>query len=310
MYFKMPKPGDTIMVVSLASAISKESERFPVMEKYLEQLGFKIKYGKCVGGKHGYLAGADSDRVADLHEAFLDNEVTIVLSMLGGFGCSRIVDLVDYEIIKNNPKLFIGFSDITVFLNAINQKTNIPTIHGALGVYLGNPSFGEFSYLDFKKLIFEKQKNRVLENPNDLAQTLIPGIAKGKLVGGNLTLINTLLGTDFEIDFKDKIVFIEEVDEEPYRIDRYLSSLRLANKLQEANGFVFGYFTNCNPKDQNSWTYIDLIKQYFGDLKIPIIYNFASGHSFPFINLPIGLEVELDANKKTITILEELYEAD
>ena len=301
--------GDTIGIVCPASAISKTSPRIPIMEKYLINLGFNIKYGESFTATYGYLAGDDWLRANDLKQMFLNPEVSAIICMLGGYGCSRIVDLIDYQIIRNNPKLFIGFSDITVLLNAINQKANIPTVHGVVGIYLGNPNMDLFSYQDFEALILEDQKGRVLESPNSKCETLIEGKATGELVGGNLSLINTLIGTPYEIDFTDKIVFIEEVDEAPYRIDRYFSTLRLHKMFEKAKGFIFGYFTNCNPKEENGWTSVDIIKQYIKKLNKPTIYNFASGHDFPFINLPIGLKVELDANKKTIKILEELYES-
>lgn len=301
--------GDTIGIICPASSISKTSPRISAMEKYLISLGFNIKYGDSFRANYGYLAGDDYLRANDLKQMFINPDVGAIICMLGGFGCSRIVDLIDYQVIQNNPKLFIGFSDITVLLNAINQKTRIPTIHGVVGIYLGNPNMDLFSYQDFETLIFEKQKGRILENPNSQCETLIGGRVTGELVGGNLSLINTLIGTPYEIDFTDKIVFIEEVDEAPYRIDRYFSTLRLNKTLEKAKGFVFGYFTNCDPKEENSWTPLDIIKQYFKKLNKPTIYNFASGHNFPFINLPIGLKVELDANKKTIKILEELYES-
>ena len=299
--------GDTIGIICPAFSISKTSPRISTMENYLKSLGFNVKYGKTVFSQFGYLAGDDDLRVLDIEEMFYDESIKAIICMLGGYGCSRIVDKLNYHKIKKHKKLFIGFSDITVLLNALYQKADIPTVHGALGVYLGNPNMDQYSFADFEELIFSSQINRILKNPNDKCLTLNGGIARGKLVGGNLSLINTLMGTDYEIDFIDKIVFIEEVDEALYRIDRYFSTLRLANKLKEAKGFVFGYFTNCQ-SEENKFSYLDIIKQYFNDLSVPIIYEFASGHDFPFINLPIGLEVELDADKKTITILEDLYE--
>src|SRR5690554_2379225 len=310
MKLKKLKAGDTVGIVCPAGSISLDSKRIKLLEERLTGFGLKYKYGITIGKKVAYLGGSDEERASDLMAMFKDSEVKIILAMLGGYGCSRIVDRLDYDVIKANPKLLIGFSDITVLLNSINKLTDIPTLHGPVGIYLGKEEFDQESINDFYEVLFSKQLNRVLKNPKDDSITLTNGVARGKLVGGNLSLINNLMGTPYEIDFSDKIVFIEEVDEKPYAIDRYLSSLRLSKSLEKAKGFVFGYFTNCESSDVDSWGYLDLIEQYFGDLNKPIIYNFASGHDLPFISLPIGLEVELDAGKKTITSLEEMYETD
>jgi len=278
------------------------------MEKYLSGLGLKIKYGKNLFATYGYLAGTDEQRAADLEAMYLDDDVKVILCMKGGYGCSRMVNLLDFQKIAKHPKLLIGFSDITVLLNAIHQKTDFPTIHGDVGIWLGNPRIDAASLADFEALLFQNQLGRVLKNPRDDAKMLRGGSAEGKLIGGNLSLIATLAGTEFDLDFTDKIVFIEDVGEAPYRIDRYLSNLRLAGKLKKAKGFVLGYFTDCASKEAGSWEIPDLLKQYFGNLSVPVITDFASGHDFPFINLPIGVSVKMDADARTITILEEIYE--
>lgn len=308
MKIRKPIKGDTVGIVCPAGAIALGDKRITLLEQRLTSLGLNYKYGKTVGKRIAYLGGSDEDRATDLMDMFLDKDVSIILAMLGGYGCSRIVDKLDYEVIHNNPKLLIGFSDITVLLNTINKLSDIPTIHGPVGIYLGKPAFYEVSLTDFSNILFCNQQGRILKNPKDDSVTLTGGVARGKLVGGNLSLINNLIGTPYEIDFSEKIVFIEEVDEKPYAIDRFLSALRLSKSIDKAKGFVFGYFTNCEPEDKGSWNYVDLIKQYFADLNKPVIYNFASGHDLPFISLPIGLEVELDATNKIIKILEEMYE--
>lgn len=307
----MPKPkalkkGDTIGIICPAFSISLNSPRIPVLEHYLRGMGFNIRYGKTFGASYGYLSGYDRLRTEDIEEMFSDGAIHAVICMLGGYGTSRIVDRIDYDIIAANPKLFIGFSDITVLLNTFYKFAMMPTIHGALGVYLGNPDFDEYSKRDFENLLFLNQKGRILKNPDNDAVTIKGGKIEGKLIGGNLSLIAALLGTPYEIDFTDKIVFIEDVDEKPYRIDRYLCSLRLSGQLERAKGFVFGVFKNCNAEGR-SWSCQDVIKQYVDIYEKPAIYNFSSGHSFPFINIPIGLAVKLDADEKTLTISEELY---
>lgn len=306
--FKRLKAGDTVGIITPAGAINLGDRRIPILESRLKDLGLKVKYGKSVGTLYGYLGGTDEARRNDIMDMFLDKEVKVILAMLGGYGTSRIVDKLDYEVIKNNPKLLMGFSDITVLLNSIYKLTGIPTAHGPVGIYLGRENYDEFSLADFNQFLLENQKGRILKNPKDDAKTLIAGEASGVLVGGNLSLINNLIGTPYEIDFTEKIVFIEEVNEKPYAVDRFFSALRLSGALKKAKGFVLGYFTNCGEKDGATWEATDLIKQYFQDLNVPIIYNFASGHDLPFITLPIGVKVKLDATGKTLTILEEIYE--
>ena len=300
--------GDTIGFICPAYKGDMKSERIPKMENLISDLGFKIKYGQSCYEALGYLAGSDEIRAKDIEAMFLDQDVKAIICLKGGYGASRIVDKINYDVIKNNPKLFIGFSDITVLLNSIYQQTGLPCIHGVVGIYLGHPNFDEFSLEDFKSLLAEDSKGRVLKNPADDAITINKGIVKGEIVGGNLCLINNLIGTPYDIDFTNKIVFIEEVEEEPYRIDRMLCQLRLSGKLDKAKGIIFGQFTDCVDKDNPDYqTYDDIINEYCQGLEMPIIKNFNAGHNFPFINLPIGLEVELDANKKEIKILEELY---
>lgn len=301
------KKGDAIGIICPAFSISTRSPRIPALEEYLNGLGLSVRYGKSLGAAYGYLAGDDDLRARDLEDMFEDESIAAIICMLGGYGSSRIVDKLNYRLIASRPKLFVGFSDITVLLNAIYRYAGIPTAHGALGVYLGNPGFDDFSRRDFEALLFQNQKGRVLKNPYDDAETIVGGAARGILIGGNLSLVAAMEGTPYEVDFTDKIVFLEDVDEKPYRIDRYLSTLRLSGKLAKAKGFVFGSFSNCDDA-ASTWQCRDIVEQYMKSCGKPAIYNFSSGHSFPFINLPIGIEVEFDANAKTLLLLEELYQ--
>lgn len=297
------KQGDTIGMLIASSCC--RSNNFKKIEEEIEALGYKIKYGKTVFAKHGYLAGTDEERINDIHQMFLDPEVKAIICFKGGFGASRIVDKIDYEIIKNNPKLFMGFSDVTVLLNNFYKHANLPTVHGLVATFIGSSKICDDSKKDFKELLTLNTKNRVLKG-NANTKTLTGGIAEGEITGGNLCLISDLYGTDYEIDFEDKIVLIEEVSEPVYNIDRMFSQLRLGQSLKKPKGFILGHFTDCKDSE-NENTYENLIEEYFGNLGVPVIYNFPTGHEFPFINVPIGLKVKLDADKKEIVILEELY---
>lgn len=295
--------GDTIgfLIPSFANKVDK----FKKIEDELNALGYKVKFGKTCYLKHGYLAGTDEERINDVHEMFADPEIKAIICLKGGAGASRIIDKIDYELIKKNPKLFMGFSDITVFLNNLYKHAGLPTVHGLVGIYIASDNFCETSREDFKDLLTLNTKGRILKG-NEKTKTLVEGECVGEITGGNLCLISDLYGTDYEIDFEDKIVLIEEVDERIYNIDRMFAQFRLGKNLEKAKGFIFGHFTDCtDPNNDND--YENIIKEYFGNLGVPVIYDFPTGHAFPFINVPIGLKVKLDATNKTIEILEELY---
>jgi len=301
--------GSTIGVVCPSFEGSNCIESRKRSEEYLKELGFNIKYGKFVDEKWGYLAGTDEMRASDIMWAFQDKEVDGIICLKGGYGAARTLDLLDFNLIKKNPKLFMGFSDITALLNPFYEKAKLPCIHGQMFVWLGSEKCDEKSKKDFEDLLFKDQKGRILKNPNNDHIIINGGISEGILVGGNVCLLNNLQGTKYDTDFTNKIVFLEEVDEEPYRVDRELAQLNLAHKFAKARGIVFGYFTGGKPPERREkcQTIMDVIKDSVKKLNIPIIANYASGHDFPFLNLPIGLKVRLNANEGSIEILEELY---
>lgn len=303
MTIKKIKKGDTIGILCPSGAADMTSPRLLAMQNILTSWGYNLKFAPSCYASDGYLAGPDELRKNDIEEMFQDPTIAAIICLKGGYGASRIIDRIDFKIIKNNPKLFMGFSDITVLLNNFYSKASLPTIHGQVGSFIGSPAQDDFSLNDLKLILKENTLGRVLYHP---AQTLVAGTTVGTIVGGNLSLITNLVGTPFALDFKEKIVFMEEINEAPYRVDRMLTQLRLAGKLAEAKGFVLGYFTDCDDNKKRTCDY--LCEEFFKPLGKPTIMHFASGHEFPFINLPIGLKVELNATKQTITILEELYE--
>lgn len=302
---KRIKKGDTIGLICPSSR-NKQPEKMKKIEEALASLGLKVQFGRTCFSQDGYLAGTDEERLNDLHQMFLDPNIDGIICYKGGCGASRIVDKIDYKLIQQHPKLFMGFSDITVLLNNLYQQSHLPTIHGQVGIFLSSPKCDLDSWNDFAQILTTNTQGRVLKNPQNDAKTVQGGVAIGEMSGGNLCLISDLIGTPYEVDFKDKIVFIEEVDEPPYNIDRMLAQLRLGGYLEQAKGFVFGHFTDCN-KEEDEPEIDDLIQEYFQFLDKPVLTHFACGHQFPFINLPIGLKVRLDANKQEITILEEYY---
>lgn len=293
--------GDTIGVICPSSA--EDYEKIKSGISLIKSLGFKVKEGKHIYKRKGYLAGDDKDRAEDLMDMFKDSTVKMILCIRGGYGAMRILPYIDFDIIRENKKIFMGFSDITVLLNTICQRCNFPTFHGPMVTSdLKEP----YTYNSFIESITNTMKKPyILENPPHIKTiSLVNGKAKGRLVGGNLCLICSTLGTPYEIDFKDNILFIEEIGEAPYKIDRMLTQLLLSGKLQKCRGIILGGFTNCELKDYSkSLKLEEVLKSNLCKLNIPILSNFSSGHYYPKLTLPIGIEVSLDSEKNLINVL-------
>lgn len=297
---KRLRSGDTIGIVSPSGAL--EPEKIKDSIKFLNGLGFKTKEGKHIYDRWGYLAGKDIDRVQDLMDMFLDPEVDMVLCTRGGYGTARLLDLMDFDIIKRNPKIFAGFSDITALLNSIFQKCNIITFHSPMC----NTDFDDFTLKSFLNTIMSGYTPFTIENPENISTDHFNGdYASGKLVGGNLSLICSLLGTPYAVNTEDKILFIEDVNEEPYKIDRMLTQLILSGDLPKCRGFIMGQFKNCQlPNYERSLTLNEILEDRILSLKKPTLINFQSGHSYPRITLPIGANVEVDFKEGKINLLE------
>lgn len=300
---KALRKGDTIALTAPAGAIFNKSH-ISKIEKRLADLGFKTVKGDTLNQQNGYLAGSDELRALELHQFFEDKSVNAILAMRGGWGCARILDRLDYNLIRENPKIIMGYSDITSLLIAITDKTGLVTYHGPVGY----SSWKEFS----TKQVFNTLVNGLLHtmlNPSgykDDLKTLTSGSATGELVGGNLTVLVSMVGTDYEPNWKNKILFIEETGEEPYRIDRMLWQLKQANVFDEINGVVIGAFTKCNPEEpEKSFSLDEVLDQHFKDVRFPVYKGATIGHIVPKFTMPIGLNASMDADKFSITLLEQ-----
>lgn len=298
--------GDRLGIISPASPISKEKAEKAYRQ--LMKMGFKVKMGKSCYEKYGYLAGSDKLRSEEINNMFKDTTINGIISMRGGYGTSRILELLDYEIIKNNPKVFIGYSDITALHIAMNQNSNLITFHGPMVASNMIEKFDDFSKNSLYNSVLENSFIGELINPPEEEIKIINGgIAEGKIIGGNLCLIVDTLGTPYEIDTKGKILFIEEIGEEPYRIDRMFTQLRLAGKFKEANGIILGDFNDCKANASeyaDSLSLMQVINDIIKPSGKPTIYNFQSGHCQPMITIPFGVKAKLDATNKQLTILE------
>ncbi len=303
-------PGDTIGLVAPASS-SLEDEGIRISLDLIRSLGFKVRQGAHIFDRHQYLAGEDRARADDVNSMFADDEVDAIFCLRGGYGTPRILPYLDYDVIRNNPKVLLGMSDITGILTAIHAKTGIVGFHGPNA----SGSFSDYSLSEFKKVLmqpspttligaappFEAGEGKVERN-NRLTY-ITRGVAKGRLSGGNLSLISTLMGTEYEPDFRDRIVFLEDVHEAPYRIDRMLTQLLLAGKLQQAAGIAFGKFTDSDT-DGNTFSLEEVLRDRTADLGIPVVRGFMIGHVSEQTVVPIGIEAELNGDSGTLQLLE------
>lgn len=301
---KALKFGDTIGIISPASPTTEEK----VKKSYnkLIEMGFKVEIGESVYERHGYLSGTDDIRAADINNMFKDKKIKGIICTRGGYGTPRILDLIDYEAIKNNPKVFVGYSDITALHIAFNQKSDLVTFHGPMVASDMVEGFSIFSRDNFLKSIMNKEPISKISNPEgEEIFTINGGIAEGIIIGGNLSLIVDTIGTPYEINTTDKILFIEEIGEQPYNIDRMLNQLRLSGKLQEANGIILGDFNNCETENpEENLTLEQVINDQIKSTGKPTIFNLQAGHCNPMLTLPFGVKARLNADKKELIILE------
>ena len=297
---KRLKRGDTIGIVAPASPPNQES--LTKSFTFLESLGLKWRLGQHVNDTHGYLAGTDDARLADIEDMFADPSIDGIICAGGGYGSARYADRLDYQLIQENPKIFWGFSDITYLHTAIANYTDIVTFHGPmLASCVGKETFHELSAKMFQQLFYPMELH-YSEEISPL-ETFFTGVASGELTGGNLSLLASGIGTKFEINTKGKILLIEDVGEEPYRVDNLMNQLRLAGKLSDAAGIVIGDFSKSEPKKDASLSLNEVLRHYTENLGTPVMNGFKIGHCEPHFAVPLGANARLDADAKTLTIL-------
>lgn len=300
------KKGDTIGLIATSSHIGNV-EKVKKSENALNELGFNVVVGESCYLQYGYLAGPDEIRANDVNRMFKDKSIDGVFCIRGGYGTSRILDRLDYDMIKHNPKVFIGYSDITAIHMALNQICKLVTFHGPMVSTDMIPEFESFSRESFLRAVTLNEPLELMNNPNkEEIKSLVEGCASGAIVGGNLSLVAATMGTKYEIDTKDKLLFLEDIDEEPYRVDRMLSQLRLAGKLDDCRGIILGDFNNCTPKNYNpSLSLMEVFEDIIVPAGKPVIYNFKSGHCSPMITIPFGVKAILNADECSLTFVEE-----
>lgn len=302
------KPGDTLGLLAPASMTDHQNVD-KAIEK-LKKMGFNVKVGKSPYERYGYLSGEDKVRADDINSMFKDKEIDGIICTRGGYGTPRILPLLDYDAIRDNPKVFIGFSDITALHIAFNQKSELVTYHGPMAVSNLIKGVSEFTMESLLDSVSRTASERVINNPEGTkVETVCQGTSEGIITGGNLSLLTNSIGTPYEIDTKGKILFIEEISEDVYKIDRALNQLKLAGKFEDAIGIILGDFNDCDKsKHDESLSLMEVINHHIKNANKPTIFNLKSGHCEPMITLPLGIKVRLDATERRITILESSVE--
>jgi muramoyltetrapeptide carboxypeptidase len=298
--------GDMLGLVLPATA-AFESDEIAYAREQLEAIGFKVKIGAHAYDRWGYFAGRDRDRADDINHMFADDSIAGVVCYTGGWGSPRVLPYLDYDLIARHPKIIIGYSDISALLNAIYKRTRLVTFHGPVG----GSTFDPYTLANFQRVVMTAAPAGTLTPPDKKPMELIdrtnrvirlaPGKASGRLVGGNLTMIASLMGTPFEVDTTGAILFLEDVREELYRIDRMLSQLALAGKFDRVAGVVFGRCSQCDYKGP-TFSLEDILRDRFGSLRAPVISGLSFGHIDQKLTLPIGVMATLDGDVGTLTI--------
>lgn len=306
------KSGDTLGICAPSSP-HRSRENFYRAAATLVNMGIKVKPGPNLWEKNGYLAGTDKERAQDLNDFFSDPEISGIMAIKGGYGSARILEFLDWDAIRKNPKVFIGFSDITALHLALQKETGLVTFHGPVFFQMAPERQNPYIIEGWRKaLMTSKPLGTIPPAPEEepFTYTINPGRAEGPLVGGCLSLITQSLGTPHEIDTRGKILFLEEVGEEPYKIDGMLHHLYRAGKLQEAEGIVVGECHNCKPKEHspsfNTGTFIleEVLADIIGSLNKPAFYGLPLGHGRNIATIPMGIRARIDASNCELTILE------
>jgi muramoyltetrapeptide carboxypeptidase len=292
------KSGDTIALTAPAGAIFNEDSIQKATVSF-ESQGFNVLHGNTLTQKYGYLAGHDQDRAQELTDLFQNKEVNGIVAMRGGWGCARILQYLDFEIIAKNPKVISGFSDITSLLLAIHAKTGMITFHGPVG----NSTLDGFTMEQFLRLVKDGEAVKMIQPAENPVTVFSKGNSSGTLIGGNLTVWNSLIGTEYHPSIESPILFFEETEEEPYQIDRMLTQLDMNGAFRSVSGIIFGQWTKCVAEEpEKSFTLDEVLHQKFDNLVYPVVSGFQFGHIKDKFTFPIGALATFDSETSTLEI--------
>ena len=295
---KLLKPDSTIGIICPASCSPKED--IDMFIKQFKDFGFNIVLGNHIYDKDGYLAGTDKDRAKDLVDMFKDDSIDGIICFRGGYGSIRTLPYIDMKTIKKHPKFFCGYSDITILLNYFAANKLI-TFHGPM---IKSKFDDLYTLSSLKKFMTNPTKGYIYDLSNSIRYN--EDYFSGRLMGGNLSMLCSSIGTPFEVNFNNSILMIEEIDESPYVVDRLLTQLLLSSKLNKCYGILIGHMTGCDPKDSNkdNFTIKEIIEKRLVPLNIPIIYGVPFGHSYTNLTFPIGCNASYEKNTNKLIICE------
>jgi muramoyltetrapeptide carboxypeptidase len=294
------KPGDTIGIIAPAGPVENR-EAFLAGVATLERLGFRVKYSDRIFSSHRYLAGCDHERAEELERTFADPEVQAVIPLRGGYGCARLIPLLHEKELRHHPKIFMGFSDLTTLHLFFRRRFGWVTFHGPM---TASKALADLAGEQEKHLLslWTDPRYRPQFAFPELA-TFTPGVCEGPLAGGCLSLVVASLGTSYEIKTEGKVLFFEDLGEPPYRIDRMLTQLKLAGKLDSPAGILLGNFADCD-EGVSGYTTADVLREFFEPMGIPVLAHFPAGHGVENWGLPLGIRVRLNADNRTLEFLE------
>ena len=306
------KPLKKNAVIGLISPASpqRDEDRLHRSIRYLESLGYRVAPGRNLLKRFGgYLAGTDEERLSDLHEMFADPDIDAVFCARGGYGSTRYLDRVDYSLIRRNPKIFVGFSDMTALQSAIFKRTGLITFSGAMPSVDMADGFEQESEEFFWRMLSSSVPPGNI-SPSEKILPLISGVAEGRLICGNLTMFTALCGTKFSPDYRGKILLAEEIGEEPYRIDRMLMQLEGNGVWRKLAGLAFGKFThgNLRPTSVPQREIREVIEEFAGRAGLPAIQNLMYGHTAKKLTLPFGIMAKINGDKGEFSIVESPFE--
>jgi len=307
------KKGDTIGLVTPASPLFNAHRLIIEVTEKMHNLGFKTKLGKNIFKRYGYLAGTVQERIDDLHAMFADPEVKAIIAIRGGYGSAQLLPHLDYNLIKKNPKILMGYSDITSLLLGIHAQTGLVTFHGPVA----ESTFTDYTRSNLEHALMSTKAPQVIPDApyeenlqtSNRIWTVKGGVGNGRLLGGNMTLFESLLGTPYEVNTRDSILFFEEIGEEPYDVDRMLNHMKMAGIFEKCNGVIFDKMPSVKPRDYEPAFYRNLsveqvISDVFKEYNFPVCVGFSLGHLKDKPTMPLGIRVKLDGNKRQITFLE------
>jgi muramoyltetrapeptide carboxypeptidase len=290
------KRGDKIAVVATSGALQDEQLRAGVQA--LERAGFNVELPENILDRNGYLAGEHEKRAGTLQAFFEREDIAAILSARGGFGSVQLLPFLNADLIRRHPKIFVGYSDVSILLNWLLQRCGMVTFHGPMvAMELAAGLAGQNAEYFWRTLSGEKRQWRL-----DLGETVRPGVAEAEMAGGCLSTIITTVGTSYEIETRGKLLMLEDVAEKPYRIERMLTHLKMAGKLTGLAGLVFGTFTRCEGEGERDVRTI--IRDLFRDAPYPVVTGLAAGHGAENLLMPFGVRMRLDAKARTLSLLE------